>query len=140
MSSNHMELHFARVALEDAAVTGECQIFFSPSVVELEVVRRHILYLAELQGLLLMDAQPKSPGGAPLEGHPLILPGNGKIVFLQPGCRTSAGLCGNFYGINCFDGANLAELSDLVLSWTALKKHHAVFFSVPSFMTQDEFE
>ena len=117
MDSNQMELHFARVALDDALATGENQIFLSPSVLELEVVRRHVIYLADLQGVQL-------------ESNPLRLSNGAQIVFLQPGSRTSAGFSGHVYGINCFDGSSLADVSDLISSWTARKKHRAAFCSV----------
>ena len=116
MDSNQMELHFACMALDDALATGENQIFLLPSLLKSEAIRKHMAYLAALQGVRLA-------------GDPLILPNGALMHFLLVSTRTIAGYCGHTYALNCFDETNFADVSDLVSSWTMLKKHRAVFYS-----------
>lgn len=117
MDINSIERYFANEALTNAMVTGENQIFLSASVQDSERIRQYVASLASSYGLSL-------------SGNLLILPNDAMLVFLLTDSRTSGGYSGNAYVINCFNDTNFTDISDLVSSWTMLKKHRAVFISI----------
>lgn len=117
MNRNLMDLYFAQEALTDAMQTNENQIFLSASHIESERIRKHVIDLANSQGLNL-------------SGNPLMLPNGAMLSFLLTDSQVSSGHSGNAYVINCFDESNFSYISELVSSWTMLKKHRAVFFSL----------
>lgn len=117
MDINSIERYFANEALTDAMLTTENQIFLSASEQDSERTQQHVVGLASSLGLSL-------------SGNPLILPNGAMLSFLLVGSRVSAGYSGNAYVINCFDDTNFSYVSNLVSSWTMLKKHRSVFLSV----------
>ena len=117
MDRNSMELYFGSEALSDAMQTKENQIFLSASTKDSDEIRQHVVNLASSYGLSL-------------SGNPLTLPNGAMLTFLLTDSRVSAGYSGNTYVINCFDETNFSYISDLVSSWTMLKKHRAIFFSI----------
>jgi len=117
MDINSMGLYFGSEALSDAMLTKENQIFLSASTQDSEKIRQHVLNLASSYGLSL-------------SGNPLTLPNGAILSFLLADSRVIGGYSGNAYVINCFDETNFSYISDLVSSWTMLKKHRAIFFSI----------
>lgn len=112
-----MRLYFGSEALNDAMLTKENQIFLSASTEDSDKLRQHVVNLANSHGLSL-------------SGNPLILPNGAMLSFLLADSRVIGGYLGNTYVINCFDETNFSYISDLVSSWTMLKKHRAIFFSI----------
>lgn len=119
MDNNQMIVHFAKMAFDDALSTGENQIFLSASSRESEVIRKHIVHLANLLGVVAI-------------GEPMTLPSGAKMIFLHTSSRTIAGYCGHTYALNCFDESNFTDVKTLVSSLAILKKHRAVFYSSES--------
>ncbi len=117
MNRNSMDLYFAQEALNDAMQTSENQIFLSASTSDSERIRNHVIDLGNSQELSL-------------SGNPLVLPNGAMLTFLLTDSQVSCGHSGNAYVINCFDETNYSYINELVSSWTLLKKHKAVFFSV----------
>lgn len=117
MNRNSMDLYFAQEALNDAMQTSENQIFLSASTCDSERIRNHVIDLGSSQELSL-------------SGNPLALPNGAMLTFLLTDSQVSCGHSGNAYVINCFDETNYSYINELVSSWTMLKKHKAVFFSV----------
>jgi len=116
-TNNKIEKHLADIALNDAMLTGENQIFLSATTQASEKIQEQIISLAASHGLTL-------------SGNPFILPNGANLIFLLPDNQVCAGYSGNAYVINCFDKANFAHIRELVASWTLLKKHRAVYLSV----------
>ncbi|ELC0660906.1 terminase family protein [Vibrio fluvialis] len=116
MNIDSIELHICKNALVDAIQTKENQIFLSASTDQSERIRERIIELASSYGLTL-------------SGNPLILPNGTTLTFLLPNSQTSAGYSGNVYVMNGLDDANFSYVRDLILSWTLLKKHRAIFSS-----------
>lgn len=113
---NSMVQYFAQEALNNAMQTNENQIFLSASTSDSERIRNHVIDLGSSQELSL-------------SGNPLVLPNGAMLTFLLTDSQVSGGHSGNAYVINCFDETK-SYINELVSSWTILKKHKAVFFSI----------
>lgn len=117
MTSNAIEKHLADIALNDAMLTGENQIFLSATVHDREKVQKQITSLAVSHGL-------------ELSGNPFVLPNGANLVFLLTDSLVSAGYSGNAYVLNCFDETNFVDIREMVCSWTLLEKHRAIYLSI----------
>ncbi|NOH61131.1 terminase family protein [Vibrio sp. RE88] len=117
MNKESIELYFSGQALGDAMLTQENQIFLSASSKDSEKIQNHIANLASSLGLNL-------------SGNPFVLPNGATLTFLQTDSKVAGGHSGNAYVINCFDEDNFSYISNLVSSWTMLKKHKAAFVSI----------
>ncbi len=117
MDKESIEFYFSGQALGDAMLTQENQIFLSASPKDSEKIQKHIVKLANSLGLSL-------------SGNPFVLPNGATLTFLLTDSKVTAGYSGNTYAINCFDEDNFSYISNLVSSWTVLKKHKAAFVSI----------
>lgn len=116
MNKNEMLYHFGEKALKDAILTGDNQIFLSATPLQSEMIRKHVLHLANSLEIAV-------------EGNPIVLPNGAILVFLLTNSQTMGRWSGHAYAINCFDDTNFSYIHKLVSAWTILKKHRAVFYS-----------
>lgn len=117
--------YFSWEALEDAALTGDNQIFVSASRRQAEIFRRYIVKFARE----MFDVT--------LTGNPITLSNGANLIFLSTNKNTAQGETGHFYCDEYFWVPKFQVFKDVTSAIATHDHWRRTFFSTPSAKTHD---
>lgn len=117
--------YFSWEALEDAALTGDNQIFVSASRRQAEIFRRYIVKFA------------REMFGVTLTGNPITLSNGANLIFLSTNANTAQGETGHFYCDEYFWVPKFQVFKDVTSAIATHDRWRRTFFSTPSAKTHD---
>lgn len=117
--------YFSWEALEDAALTGDNQIFVSASRRQAEIFRRYIVKFA------------REMFGVTLTGNPITLSNGANLIFLSTNKNTAQGETGHFYCDEYFWVPKFQVFKDVTSAIATHDHWRRTFFSTPSAKTHD---
>lgn len=112
--------YFAGEAFEDAALTGDNQIFLSASRAQAEIFRAYIIAFA------------REWFGIELAGNPIVLDNGAELHFLSTNSATSQGYHGHAYVDEYFWIRDFETLNKVAGAVATHKKWRKTYFSTPS--------